>query len=366
MALRLTPNVFIVSSRKGLREARAIARQLGRDGKIDVRTWVTEFKGTEYHHGTLQRAILQFDFAVVVITPDDLTEVVRDMPSMVFEPRDNVIFELGLFSSGLGSRHVLPVVVTKDGRKPSLPTDLAGLVPFPVTVASRRSDGPLRRVAAKMRTHIFEHYLEPGLGLLPSTALAIGYVENFIKPLNESLTASRVCTVRGKPGDPDELREVDPWKWRLIVCLPQDLSKVSNVSWARRANQLRLDLAEIKLPPKSRLPRVYPFRVGVSARRGELTIFDTPTTLKTVYATVRRLLPDATRADNRLADERGTADFKNALLQLVAAENLSNHVRVVGWDELSPSGVRATSRASRGGASRRAGSANRATRARRR
>ena len=52
--------------------------------------------------GSLQglvEQVLKFDFAVLIMTPDDLTEK-RGVSEM--SPRDNVIFELGLFMGALG------------------------------------------------------------------------------------------------------------------------------------------------------------------------------------------------------------------------------------------------------------------------
>ena len=44
-------------------------------------------------------ALDQFDFAVMILSPDDMTES-RDQSYA--SPRDNVLFELGLFMGRLG------------------------------------------------------------------------------------------------------------------------------------------------------------------------------------------------------------------------------------------------------------------------
>lgn len=336
MTLRLTPNAFVMSSGKGKKEAMAIAKLLRKDRKVDVRVWAAEFKPTELYQETLQRVTLQFDFGIAVITPDDLTRVDRKAANLaddVFEPRDNVIFEFGLFYSALGRQHVLPVVVTKDGARPSLPTDLSAMSTFTVSVKSRKALAPqLTGVVRKMRRHMLEHYVRPGLGLLPSTALAIGYFENFIKPVIEGLRQSDLCLVGDKRNP--ERRKIERNNWKVAVCVPQKLSSATRDLWAREANQLGLDTAEIALPKDSHLPRTYPFRVGARNRRGKLEIFDTPTTLHTVYQTVRKLMGHATRTDHQLADERGIADFCRALEDLVQEHGWSSHVEIIGWNEL--------------------------------
>jgi len=67
-------------------------------------------------------ALDDFDFAVLVLTTDDM--VVRhgeERPS----PRDNVLFELGLFIGGLGRDRTF--MVFNRSNQPALPTDLAGV-----------------------------------------------------------------------------------------------------------------------------------------------------------------------------------------------------------------------------------------------
>jgi hypothetical protein len=64
-----------------------------------------------------------FDFAILVLTPDDL---VLTREQRVLSARDNVLFELGLFMGGLGRDHTF--VVHPIGNDLKVPTDLVGLV----------------------------------------------------------------------------------------------------------------------------------------------------------------------------------------------------------------------------------------------
>jgi hypothetical protein len=117
------PFVFIGSSSEGSKYAEAL--QLNLNNTCESQTWNQGFFGLS--DGTLEalvNAIDQFDFAVLVLTEDDIT-VSRNIESK--SPRDNVIFELGLFMGGLG-RHRVYVVANKAAK---LPSDLAG-----ITIAS--------------------------------------------------------------------------------------------------------------------------------------------------------------------------------------------------------------------------------------
>ena len=115
------PRVFIGCSVEGLRYAKIIQLQLA-DG-THTTIWNQGVFGLS--RGTLETLVaerLNYDYAILVLTPDD-TRIKRDKEGPI--PRDNVIFELGLFMGSLGRDRVFMVV--KDGTE--LPTDLAGITP---------------------------------------------------------------------------------------------------------------------------------------------------------------------------------------------------------------------------------------------
>lgn len=327
--MRLLPHAFIISSSKGQDIAEAIERILNRDKTVHAGTWLKEFKPTEGFMESLRRAALQYDFGIAVITPDDVTIIDRKTGKVhATEPRDNVVFELGLFSAALGSKFVIAVAVTVDGTAPSLPTDLAGINALEVTVDRKLDlDKQLENACNMIREHMIEHYERPDLGLLPSTALAIGYFENFVKPVREGLLEAKACLV----GPDRKRREVVDWE--MMVCIPKDLSKASREDWSSEVRRLGLASAMVDLPKESKLPRAYPFQVGVSDRQAVLRIFDTPTTLKAIYEAVKLLMPTASEAQRRIAHERGIADFWRALQYLLKDGKASN-VKLTDWDDL--------------------------------
>jgi len=75
---------------------------------------------------TLVNALPQFDFAAIVITPDDL---VTSREATFLGPRDNVVFELGLFMGHLGRFRTFVFCPSDEELK--LPSDLAGLTTVP-------------------------------------------------------------------------------------------------------------------------------------------------------------------------------------------------------------------------------------------
>jgi len=115
------PSVFIGSSSEGLTFARAARDLLARDAEITL--WDEGFFGLgNTFIETLINALPRFDFAILVFTPDDLVHS-RQQESL--GPRDNVVFELGLFMGRLGRSRTFILHQSNAGIK--MPSDLAGL-----------------------------------------------------------------------------------------------------------------------------------------------------------------------------------------------------------------------------------------------
>lgn len=115
------PTVFVGSSREGLEVARAVQFQLKDDALVSV--WNEGVFGLG--QGTLESLVgmlERFDFAVLVVTPDDVVAS-REIHSQA--PRDNIMFELGLFMGRLGQARTF--VVCSNAHDLKLPSDLAGV-----------------------------------------------------------------------------------------------------------------------------------------------------------------------------------------------------------------------------------------------
>jgi hypothetical protein len=129
----IKPRVFIGSSSEALRIARAIEFQLTGDAEITI--WN---EGTfALSRGTLESlndSLELYDFALFILSPDDLLTT-RDVSLLA--PRDNVMFELGLFMGRLGRSRTFMVCSSQERIK--IPTDLAGITM--ATYDANRSDG---------------------------------------------------------------------------------------------------------------------------------------------------------------------------------------------------------------------------------
>jgi len=125
----LIPRMFIASSTEGLRVAEAVREQLAHDN-IEVQIWSDPgiFELSETTIESLEIQLNRFDFALIVVTPDD---ILKFRSREFAAPRDNLILELGLFIGRIGRRRAFILRPKESTLK--LPTDLAG-----VTVAEFR------------------------------------------------------------------------------------------------------------------------------------------------------------------------------------------------------------------------------------
>lgn len=101
----------------------AEALQVLLDRECEVELWSQGVFGLS--QGTLESLVLaleRFDFAVLVLTPDDMLTRRGEQKPVA---RDNVVFELGLFVGGLGRERTFMIYDRK--AELDLPSDLAGV-----------------------------------------------------------------------------------------------------------------------------------------------------------------------------------------------------------------------------------------------
>jgi predicted nucleotide-binding protein len=149
-AFREQIRVFIVCSVEALPIARIIANAFEHD-PFAVEIWNEGcFKVSNYTLQDLEAAVDNSDFAIAIAHADDVT---RSRKTQWPAPRDNVIFELGLFMGRLGrARAILMEPRDKDIK---LPSDLAGITAisyrFEKGGENQRLMGP---ACNKLREHI--------------------------------------------------------------------------------------------------------------------------------------------------------------------------------------------------------------------
>jgi predicted nucleotide-binding protein len=116
------PKVFIASSKEHVTVARAVQRNFHTE--FETKIWdQNAFKLSTYPLESLLKELEASHFGVFVATPDDF---VQSRGKAYRVPRDNVIFELGMFVGRLGRQRAF-VVVPAPITQLKLPSDLGAL-----------------------------------------------------------------------------------------------------------------------------------------------------------------------------------------------------------------------------------------------
>jgi Predicted nucleotide-binding protein containing TIR -like domain len=119
----MKPRIFIGSSIEGLPIAHAIQENLDRIAEVTV--WTNNvFDLSSYRYDAIEKQLNNTHYGIFVLTADD---VVESRERKTFAPRDNVIFELGMFAGRLGLQRIFIVYPRNVDIK--IPSDLLGITP---------------------------------------------------------------------------------------------------------------------------------------------------------------------------------------------------------------------------------------------
>ena len=116
--------IFVASSSEQIIVAKAVAAAL-ESPDFEVKVWDEEiFDFSASYIESLEKELERADFAIVILTADDSGNVRRKKVNL---PRDNVIFELGMFIGRLGRERCFFFVDRDSGTR--IASDLSGVKP---------------------------------------------------------------------------------------------------------------------------------------------------------------------------------------------------------------------------------------------
>jgi len=182
----------------------------------------------------------KYEYGIFVATADDITKKRNETFKSM---RDNVLFEAGLFLGSLGLTRAFLLVDSEC----KLPTDYMGIT-VPIYSSSNLEEKISETVEKiKKSQHSYK------FNAVPSTALAIGYFENFVKQISEKQKK----------------------KFTLNILIPKNLSDIINL--------IDVHLQETKSKVHSKLwvkqrPIVFQYP--------SKELWDIPTTLTTLNAVI--------------------------------------------------------------------------------
>lgn len=299
------PTVFLGSSGECLPFARSLKEALAPE--LEVVLWSDQiFELGEDTLTSLLKFVSVFDFGIFVLSDDDLVTSKRLRSAA---PRDNVVFELGMFMGALGRRRALPVVLGPRKGKLKTPTDLLGNTEMrlPLSKGGDVDTNELREAVAQLRNTIEERSQQAYLQLLPSTGLAVGYFKNFLLPVCTALAQREEIEMDGKTID------ISRDNFDFHIVLPSTLSLAGHEG-ARRFKKGR-GLVDFNLPSLG-AGRPYPFFVDGECRDGRFQVYDYPTTLAASYDAIELALANdflGQTDDHRVLERKEIANFQRTL-----------------------------------------------------
>lgn len=267
------------------------------------------------NRGTLDDLIKQAklsDFALLIATKDDVTTN-TERGSERETPRDNVIFEFGLF---LGATSVDRAFLFTQ-KKAALPSDFNGVSVFAFDEEAKPGDyDHIDSVIGRLARSIEAAKNQSGLGFVPSTALAMGYFYGFIKPVCEKIGQTKMLLYNGE--------NTSVKSFQMTVILPEDIDDGGIGSFAAAYNQIHgLEKAGTAvLPNPAPGERDYPFHFKIDPPHEgagaalDAQIFDIPTTLNTILEAIKLFMPTTTigaNDDREQLERRELQNFANVL-----------------------------------------------------
>ena len=195
----------------------------------------------------LVNTAIHYDYAVFIATAIDNTFKKKEL---VKEMRDNVLFEAGLFTGSIGTNRTF--ILYEEGV--DIPTDLIGITRCEFRSANISESLKTINSQIELTKNSF------GFRMLPSASLAVGYFDNFIKPVCDKYASNR--------------------HFSLDILIPNSLSDIDGLKSSYLASHGETNNENDR-------PIVYRYK------RKQYKLWDIPTTLRTIYS----LVSNATKND---------------------------------------------------------------------
>lgn len=304
------PTIFIASSGKSKPIADAVKLNFDKEAEVDI--WTENiFKLNEGFLETLMNRASYYDFFIAVFAADDVAKINNKKTNIT---RDNVIFEFGLFLGRIGLDRTF--FVLEDGVK--LFSDWNG-ISTTMFVRGANLTAALGASCARIREkmEIAERLFT--YTILPSTALAIGYYNNFLKPVLNALDNQKTLEIilerdrSGKVIKKIEYELKKPYP-SIEIRVPKNLATLQREVINKKTSGYKQILINA-------VSRPYPFYVnGKFDQKTKINLFDIPTTLYASYLTIKEFFkPSFLAAENneqKLIDKE-IKNFEKTLSNLI-------------------------------------------------
>ena len=262
--------LFIGSSSEELKLAEAAKLILERDFDVTIwneNVWDTSvFKINQNFLSDLLKASLQFDFGILLGTNDDKV-VFRGKE--VLQPRDNVLFELGLFTGRLGTSKCAFLI----DKEIKLLSDFNGLS----LAHFDKSDILSFQKAVIQIKDLFLSSTDDEINFFPSATLASVYFENLISPICRFLIENDGFTSKN----------VHYKKCRVNVIIPDKINEDVNLQFEKLKTSIATENVSFKYAGRPRH-----ISIDTQIKNNILEFIDFPTIITGINHAIANLLPN--------------------------------------------------------------------------
>lgn len=262
--------LFIGSSSEELKLAEQAEAILSADFDVTIwneKVWDTAvFKINQNFLSDLLKATLQFDFGVFLGTNDDKVEF---RGQVMLQPRDNVLFELGLFTGRLGT-YKCAFLVDKEIK---LLSDFGGLS---LAVFENGNDYSFKTAVEQIKD-LFISSSDDEINFFPSATLASVYLENLIVPTCRYLIENNGY----------ELDGIKYKKCKLNIIVPDKINDDVNLQFERLKSTIDTKNVSFKYAGRPRN-----ISIDTQIKEETLVFIDFPTIITGINYAISNLLPN--------------------------------------------------------------------------
>ncbi|OYZ00123.1 MAG: DNA-binding protein [Sphingobacteriia bacterium 28-36-52] len=262
--------LFIGSSTEELGLAQAAKSILEKDFDVTIwneKVWDTSvFKINQNFLSDLLKASLQFDFGILLGTNDDKV-IFRGKE--VMQPRDNVLFELGLFTGRLGTSKCAFLI----DKEVKLLSDFNGLS---LAYFDKSQMDTFTSAVNDIRS-LFLSSSDDEINFFPSATLASVYFENLIVPICRYIIENNGFTSK----------EIHYKKCKINVIIPDRINEDVNLQFEKLKSSISTENVSFKYAGRPRH-----ISIDTQIKNDTLEFIDFPTIITGINHAISNLLPN--------------------------------------------------------------------------
>lgn len=261
--------LFIGSSTEELKLAEAAKAILDKDFDVTIwneKVWDTSvFKINQNFLSDLLKASLQFDYGILLGTNDDK---VIFKGKEVLQPRDNVLFELGLFTGRLGTSKCAFLIE----KEIKLLSDFNGLS----LARFDKADTSTFTAAVNGVKDLFLSSSDDEINFFPSATLASVYFENLISPICRYIIENNGFVSR----------DIHYKKCKINVIVPDRINDDVNLQFEKLKSSITTENVSFKYAGRPRH-----ISIETLIKNDTLEFIDFPTIITGINHAISNLLP---------------------------------------------------------------------------